>query len=252
MAEEKKNFQFLNPIRSAGGGAGITPNFPFGAGQIDVNSLKKNIPHFEELAVTFGLGALKKIILKNTLDLASSKTTQNRPQPQFAPETTVSIDEPLKSVGTSMLGFQVYSNLSIRSGSYRDNGENIIAEYGDIRVDAAIFELSKDNNVITTDIQGRENTIIEYISGKSWKINCKGRILTTKRNTYPTTDVVQLINALNSNKSLRVDSWFLNMVGIYNIVILKKTVPQEEGSEEYQKFEFEAMADYPVILRRPK
>jgi hypothetical protein len=30
---------------------------------------------------------------------------------------------------------------------------------------------------------------------------------------------------------------------------MKKSFPQEEGSQEYQRFEFDAIADSPVILK---
>ena len=110
------------------------------------------------------------------------------------------------------------------------------------------MEVSRDNNVVTTDIQGRDNSVIEYISKKSWRINVKGRILSQERDVYPRRAVDNLITALDANRSLRVTSWYLNMCGIYNIVIMKKSFPQEEGSQEYQRFEFDAIADSPVNL----
>jgi hypothetical protein len=260
LENPKKEFKFLNPITGKGALSGAVHNFPFGVGQLDFTNLKKNIPNFEELAESFGKGQIKKLILKNTLDLVTTGGGQltgpsgpflYNTQPRFDPGKTGD-DSPLQPVGKSVFGMPVYSNLSIRAGSYNDNHGEPIAQYDDIRVDSAIFEISRDNNLVVTDIQGRDNSIIEYISGKSYNINCKGRILSLTPNGYPTLDTVQLITALNSNKSLRVDSWFLNMFGIYNIVIKRKSFPQEEGGMEYQKFEFDAIADYAVVFRRPK
>jgi hypothetical protein len=255
LENPKKEFKFLNPITQSGTATGIVHNFPLGAGDLDFTNLKKNIPHFEELAVSFGLGKAKQYILQNTLDLAKSKTSVQRPRPQFPSEGEFD-DGPLPPVSINnpaSLGFPIYSDLSIRAGSYKDNDGIEIGRYDEIHLPAVLFEVVRDNNIIVTEIQGRDNSVIEYLSGKSAKINCRGRVMSGRvRNTYPRTAVDNLIVALNSNVPLRVDSWFLNMFKIYHIVITKKSFPQEEGGMEYQKFEFDAIADYPVVLRPSK
>lgn len=251
-----KSFTFLNPIRERGAAAGITPNFPFGAGRIDFTNFKKNIPQFEELATSFGLQAAHRFILDSTLSLAQSKTTSSRPQPQFQPEPGEFDDaplEPIQSNNPASLGFAIYSDLSIEGGTYRDNQGKVIGTYPDIQLPAVLFEVTRENNLILTDIQGRDNSVIEYISAKSWKINCRGRVMSGRvRNTYPRTAVDNLKTALNSNVPLKVNSWYLNMFGIYNIVIENRQFHQEEGSMEYQLFEFNAIADNPIVLKLSK
>ena len=243
-----KKYQFFEANAPKGGT--ITPNFPGGVGAIDFQNVKKNIPHFEEVAVAFGLGAVKGAILKNTFRFFETKAPSTRQAPQF-PEP-VNDGQELPIIGTSIFGTPVYSNLFIRAGSYNNNSGEVVAQYEDIRVDACIFEITREHNIIETDIQGRDNTVIEYISKKSWKVNCKGMITASAANSYPTDDMVQLILALDSNKSIQVDSWFLQMAGIYNLVIKKKYIPQEEGGMGMQKFEFDAVADYPVVLKLQK
>lgn len=249
MSDKNYVFQHFQPLPNAKGTSSV---FPLGAGQIDYTDIKKNIPHFEELAVSVGLGVMKGAILKNTFQFFKAAQAGVKQKPQFPDDlssTFIVKDAPLKSVGSSIFGTPVYSNLQIKGGSYQDNAGNTIGTFPDIRIDAVIMEINNDNNIVTTDIQGRPNTIIEYIGNKSYNISCTGRILSPARNTYPYNDVKDLITALSSNKSLQVSSWFLNMAGIYNIVIKGKAFPQEEGSMEWQKFSFEAMADTPVILK---
>lgn len=239
------NFKYFQPLN----GQGANPHL-FGAGKIDIHSIRKNIPHFEEVAVNAGLNAVKGAILKNTFRFFESAQSPKVENFNFPSDVSAnSKDAPLVSLGNSMLGFPVYSNLIIRAGSYSDNYGNVVASWGDIFIDAVIFELNRSHNLITTDIQGRDNTIVQYISKKSWIINCKGQIFGENRGVYPRTDVVNLINALDANHSVQVDSWFLNMVGIYNMTISKKNIPQDYGGMEWQKFEFDAIADFPVVLR---
>jgi hypothetical protein len=230
-----KDFKFFSPVVSAV--QGVTPNFPLGAGNVDFTSVKKNIPHFIELGTTLGLGKLTQTVIKNTLQFS---------QVQQGPNTG---DSPLVSLGNSILGFPIFSNLTIRAGSYQNNQGVTIGEYPDIRIDAVIMEVNKDVNRIVTDIQGRDCSVIEYLSRKSKTINIKGRIISNTRGAYPYKAVQDLSYACDSNKSLIVDSWFLQMLGIYSISPGKLRTPQDEGGVEFQTFEFDAIEDKPVILK---
>jgi hypothetical protein len=232
---EKKHFNFFSPPSTQGGS--IAPNFPLGGAAVDFTHIKKNIPHFAELAGQFGLQKLNQTILKNTMQFATVKQPAN------------TSDSVLPVLGNSSLGFPIFSNLIIRAGNYQNNQGVTIGEYPDIRIDTVIMEVQKESNRIVTDIQGRDRSVIEYLSRKSKTINIKGRISSNTRGAYPYKGVQDLSYALDSNKSLTVDSWFLQMLGIYSISPGKLRTPQEEGSLEYQLFEFDAIEDAPVILK---
>jgi hypothetical protein len=248
MALNEPRFTHFRPIGDLSPKA-LAPNFTHG---VDVFNPLKNIAGLEQLAIQTGVQAVKGQILKNTMQFFQTPASPSRPNPIFTTLTGPTRTQPLAQIGTSMLGMPVYSNLIIKAGSYRDNAGNVIAEYPDIRIDAVIMEVVTENNLITTDIQGRTGTVIEYVSARSPVINIKGRIMTDLPGAFPYDDVQNLIIALNTNKSLKIDSWFLNMFGIYSIMPKKKPFPQEEGGQEYQKFEFDAIADMPVVLRIKK
>lgn len=214
---------------------GIIPNF---TGNVDVFNPKKNLAHFQEVATQLGLNTLKGIIAKNTLKFFQ------KPLPPGISGNRV--------LGHSVFGFPVFSNLLISGDSYQDNNRNTIGSFSDIRLDVVIMEMERENNLVTTDVQGRNGTIIEFIGSKSVNIHVTGRILAEQPGIYPDAEVRKLATALYSNKALRVDSWFLAMRGIYHIVIKKDSIKQEEGSQEYQKFEFDALADQPLILKIKK
>lgn len=201
------------------------------------------IPVFETLAADAGksLGNAKVFLTPSPSN--ASGFLRKKPQFDSAQPQTMPV------LGYNTLGFPVFSNLVISGSNYRDDSGNVIGEFSDIRLDVVLMEISNENNLITADIQGRDGTIVEYSSSKSWMINVNGRILAKTPGVYPVDDVKNLITALSSNRPLRVTSWYLQMAKIYNIVIKSKNFPQEIGSQEYQKFEFTAIADTPLVLR---
>ena len=93
--------------------------------------------------------------------------------------TTVGEDADFDSNGqsfTSYLGTPVFSNLDFIGGSYKNlQGEQI--EYEDLRIDTVLFDVSQQKNVVTTEIQGRNGTIKEYISDGDFAINISGLIV---------------------------------------------------------------------------
>lgn len=232
-------FRFFAPAASAVAAPALSV-FPKAITTTDFSSLQKNIPQFLELAGQFGLNKTKEAILKNTMQFSAVRLPENVN------------DSPLKNLGNSILGFPVFSNLIIRGGNYSNNAGVVIGEYPDIRLDAVIMSVDKEPNRIVTDIQGRDRSVIEYLSRKSKIINIKGRIVSNTRGAYPYRGVQDLSYALDSNKSLIVDSWYLQMLGIYNVSPGKLSLPQEEGSMEYQLFEFDAIEDAPILLKIQK
>ena len=252
-------FKHFDPIHGATGKT-IAPNF---TKNVDVFNPKKNIPLFESLAVTLGIGAAKTIVLKNTFKFFQTKEVpQNKNR--FVDKLGKPCDKSMPIVGYSDFGFPIFSNLTLLGDSYQDNSGQTIGTFDTVILDAVLMDISNDNNIVSTDVQGRNGTVIEYISSKSWYISVRGRLLAKCPGVYPLDssnddknkpkgdNLNNMIAMLNCNKAIRVQSWFLNAAGIHNIVIRHKNFPQEEGSQEYQKFEFEAISDKPVILKMVK
>lgn len=238
---EFKHFSPIGPVTAAK----IIPNF---TGGVDVFSPTKNLAHFEEVAASAGLTAVKGAIIKNTLQFFQPQNqffTPTNKVPLF-PEASANA---MPHVGYNVFGFPIFSNLIIKGDTYQDNNGNTIGSFSDIRLDCVIMELSREKNLVKEDIQGHNGTIIEYISSKSVGVHVYGRILAKTPGVYPIEDVTNFNIALESNKALRVTSWFLSMAKVYNIVIDKDSIKQEEGSQEYQKFEFDAISQEPVILK---
>lgn len=163
----------------------------------------------------------------------------------------------------SYLGSRVVSNLSICGTTYTTgNGQKVT--FPDLQFDAVLFNVQNTKNIIYTPIQGKDGTVKEYIAGGDYDIQVKG-IITGLNGQYPdkyngaqsgnsndTINVVDnLIDAMNCNTELTINSWYLTQLfGINTIVITSFELYQEEGNYSQQRFSFTAKSDqeYQVVL----
>lgn len=191
----------------------------------------------------FALRGVDVLEYKAGIDAVSASQKPATPQQLQIPQGNGK-DVPLYS---SPLGTPVMSNLEIAAGSYTKNG--VVFNYNEIRIDVVLFTVSRQNNIIKTDIQGRDGSIKEYISSKDFEINIR-LILQGGNSRFPKADSVNLITALNSNQALVVSSWYLvDLFSIHNIVIENYSAGQIAGGYSQQAFNITACSDLPVELK---
>ena len=102
--------------------------------------------------------------------------------------------------------------------------------------------------IIKTEIQGRDGTVKEYIGKGDAEITVNG-IITGKNGVYPRSQVNELKKWLDAPVSKGVLSWWLQNLGINNMVVNSFSIPQVQGGYSYQMFSFSASSDAPVELR---
>jgi Domain of unknown function (DUF6046) len=158
-------------------------------------------------------------------------------------------------VGQS-LGNKVFSNLEIDAKSFRDvpGYEGFVDS---LIFDTALFTVRNNKNIVVTPVQGRNGTVKEYISGGDSVISIRG-VIAGKRGIYPmqgttvngkeVNSVEKFIKAMNAPVAIDVNSWYLNMLGIYSMVVTSFELPQTQGMYETQFFEIEALSDEPFII----
>ncbi len=145
----------------------------------------------------------------------------------------------------SALGTPVFSNLDIQAGSYTKNNQKYLFE--EIKFDTVLFDVSLAKNIIKTPIQGLDGTIKEYISDDDYSVNIKG-VMVAPNNTFPLDDFVALIKVVKAPVPIKVNSWWLEKFGIYNLVITSFSFQQKAGRFSEQSFEINAISDNPVEL----
>ena len=129
--------------------------------------------------------------------------------------------------------------------------DNIILDTEDkkLRIDMVVISVSMSKNIVKTSIQGMTGTVKEYISDGDYTVNIKGGIFSDKEsNAYPEDEVLTLIEILKKAETIRIESGFLNRLGIDDIVIEDYQLAASEGVRNAQFFDIGAVSDTPQEL----
>lgn len=147
--------------------------------------------------------------------------------------TDLSGNEPVQS----LLGTPVFSNLVLRS---LDSSQ-------ELRIDTVLFTVTMSRNIVKTAIQGRNGTVKEYVSDGDFVITVSGSLV-GERGQYPTEDFQALLGLLSQPAAIEVVSDYLQLFGIFNIVVENYSFRQQPGTQNIQAFELTCSSDAPIEL----
>lgn len=181
---------------------------------------------------TFGLQMAKTSVYK--AGIPSNDKTQD--DYGFIPE-----------VGKSSLGTFVFSNLELASQKYFDLSTGRQVNAPSMSIDTVLFTVENQKNIISTPIQGRPGTIKEYIADGDYRIQIRG-VLTAPNGIYPKNNAQNLIDLLRAPQALDINSWFLSMFNIYQMVVSDFSFGQAEGGKSIQPFMINALSDTPFVF----
>ena len=147
----------------------------------------------------------------------------------------------------SALGTPVLTNLQF-------TGQTWVDQYGKTQTfktlifDAVLLTVNQSKNIITTDIQGRNGTVKEYIGDGDYTITING-IITGPNGHYPKDEVKDLKRMLNANIAISVVSWYLQNLDVSSIVVKDYELSQEAGGYSFQNFSVNALSDTPTEIQ---
>lgn len=141
----------------------------------------------------------------------------------------------------SKLGTVVYSNIIFNAGSILNENE-IVESWDDFRIDDVLLNVSQSKKIVTTEIQGRDGTVKEYIGLDDFQVQITGRLNGTY-NVNPKDLTRQLKIILSAGQPLEVTSWYLQNLDINDIVVKDFNFGQSEGEYSTQYFTINAMSD---------
>lgn len=142
----------------------------------------------------------------------------------------------------SKLGTVVYSNIIFNAGVILDENSQIINSWDDFRIDDVLLTVSQSKKIITTEIQGRDGTVKEYIGLDDFQIQITGRLNGTY-NVNPKDLTRQLKIILSAGQPLELTSWYLQNLDITDIVVKDFNFGQTEGEYSTQYFTINALSD---------
>lgn len=146
------------------------------------------------------------------------------------------------SIGNSYLGTPVIDNLEFPKGAYTDLQGNTI-NYGAVVIDTVTFEVNRVKRIIETDIQGRDNSIFEYIGNSNYEITCNG-VISNRDNVFPLDASRDLQRIFDVPQQVPIVSLFLNdLFEIFNVVIKQHRINQVPGKRNEIPFSFVASQD---------
>lgn len=154
---------------------------------------------------------------------------------------------PDSPISTSVLNTPVYSNIHFLDVEYTDNAGRTITTQGKI-YDAVLITVSQAKKIITTEIQGRDGTVKEYIGLDDYQVTVNG-IITGSNGVHPVDEIAQLKKMLDAPVAIEVSCDYLQRLGIYNLVVMDYTFEQQSGGYSYQTFSINFKSDLPQQLR---
>lgn len=121
------------------------------------------------------------------------------------------------------------------------------AENLEIEVQTVLSDVTMTRNIVKTVMQDVDGTVKEYISDGDYDVVIRG-MLVSEENEFPRDQITLLHNICLVKDALVVESEFLQLFGIYNLVIESYSFPQQEGIRNVQLFELNCISDKPIEL----
>lgn len=149
--------------------------------------------------------------------------------------------------GKSYLGTSVFSFLEFPEGSYETlAGETV--NFDGIRIHEILLSVTQTKNIITTQIQGRNGTVKEYISDGDYVISVTGKVVNAK-NAFPEVALNALKEICKVPDTLSINSPFLQYFGITAGVITDSTFTEIVGTRNVVDFTLGIISDTPLVAQ---
>lgn len=175
----------------------------------------------------FGLGGVRVIDYKT-----NSKNLEQRSVSYNLEQGNVPQSDKVSYLGTPVFGAIVlkYEPLNLQ-----------------LELQTVLSEVSMTKNIVKTSMQGVDGTVKEYISDGDYEVTIRGAIV-AEDNLFPEDDIKLLHQLCLVKDALIVESEFLQLFDIYNLVIESYSFPEEEGYLNMQFFELQCVSDKPIEL----
>lgn len=117
------------------------------------------------------------------------------------------------------------------------------------KFDAATIVINQTRNIVKTPIQGRNGSVLEYISDDNYEINVKAIMCGLDPDTAPLTELEQLLGLLTEPNELVLSCDFLTTFSIQYAVPMSYTVTQIEGSVNQIQIDMRFISDEALELK---
>lgn len=144
---------------------------------------------------------------------------------------------------------QVEPNMSVGLKDWysRPVFSDVILRYGNDSVEFinALLTVDQAKNIVRTSIAGRNGQVIEYVGLNNYTIKLSGNIV---GKVYPKEQIKTLIGVIKMPNTLDMFSKYLEMFGIFSVVVTNYTMPQVEANESLQQLSITFESDETMQL----
>lgn len=116
----------------------------------------------------------------------------------------------------------------------------------DLLLRNAIVTVSQSRKIVTTDVQGLDGTVKEYINNGDYELTVQGTLALPGQN-FPKDMINELRAYMEARQSIPIISSYLNSMQVYDIVITSWNL-QWAGFINAIPYKFTALSDKPIEL----
>ena len=159
-------------------------------------------------------------------------------KPQTPPGQASRLDDSLPAL-YSWMGTPVFADITLMDP---ETGNNITLE-------TVLMEVKNKKKIVKTAVEGLAGTFKEFISLGDYDITIRGGLFNINPFKYPKEAMDNLLKICNAENTLHVQSDFLNLFEVYDLVIEDMRFIQRAGQQSNQLFELKCISDTPVQLQ---
>lgn len=149
----------------------------------------------------------------------------------------------------SAMGTPIFDYIKILPGSYYNFEGKLTKVRGYEFPFECIVEITQPTMAEETFIKGKVGgSVKEFMGVDDWYITVRGFIINYDSSDYPTDQVNEFRELISHPTELQVESPFLNMFDINEMVIMDRQIPQIEGSLHYQPFTLLCKSNEPFYV----
>jgi len=151
--------------------------------------------------------------------------------------------------GATLAGGPLYANIEFTGQSWQDFS-GVTLSYPDMIFNTVIIRVIQQKNIIKTQIQGSDNgAVLEYSGLNNYDVSIDIIVVGNNINgVYPRKAVDQVKKMLEAPIPLKVTSWYLQMLGIFELVVMDYDISQKEGGISQQTITINCTSNKASVL----
>lgn len=134
--------------------------------------------------------------------------------------------------------------------SYFDLTTQAVVNVPKMQLPIALCEVTKVNNVVKSNVAGRNGSVKQYISTGDYQVTIRSAFTTGIADKYPAEAMRQLQKITSSTTEVKVASNFLNLFGIQYLVFDEcRFIQDEKNGRDVQNFDLMCTSEQPFTLK---